>query len=81
MVLSWRDVALAAMADAIRGRPPEEWEKAIDAAYPFGQRRYWPYKVWLKARKEFLKAARRAYGCRQEVLFETGGSDRGIRQG
>lgn len=28
--------------------------KAIDAAYPFGQRRYYPYKTWLKARREYL---------------------------
>jgi hypothetical protein len=28
--------------------------KAVSAAYPFGQRRYWPYKMWLKAQKEYL---------------------------
>lgn len=27
----------------------------IDAAYPFGPREYWPYKAWLKARKDYLK--------------------------
>ena len=27
---------------------------AIDAAYPFGQRAYWPYKAWLKARRAYL---------------------------
>lgn len=28
--------------------------KAIDMAYPFGERCYHPYKVWLAARKEFF---------------------------
>ena len=27
---------------------------AIDAAYPFGERKYWPYKMWLKARREYI---------------------------
>jgi hypothetical protein len=29
--------------------------KAVDAAYPFGERAYWPYKGWLKARREYLR--------------------------
>jgi hypothetical protein len=28
--------------------------KDIDAAYPFGLRQYFPYKAWLRARKEFI---------------------------
>lgn len=32
----------------------EERKKAVDAAYPFGVRQYWPYKAWLKARKAYL---------------------------
>lgn len=28
--------------------------KAVDAAYPFGERAYWPYKAWLAARKKYL---------------------------
>ncbi len=27
---------------------------AVDAAYPFGDRDHWPYKGWLKARREYL---------------------------
>lgn len=27
---------------------------AVDAAYPFGERAYWPYKAWLAARKTYL---------------------------
>lgn len=27
---------------------------AVDAAYPFGERSYWPYKAWLKERRSYL---------------------------
>lgn len=27
---------------------------AVDAAYPFGERAYWPHKAWLKARRTYL---------------------------
>jgi hypothetical protein len=27
---------------------------AIKAAYPFGERAYWPYKAWCKAQREYL---------------------------
>lgn len=29
-------------------------KKAIDEAYPFGERRFFPYKVWLKKRRAYL---------------------------
>jgi hypothetical protein len=34
--------------------PLKERQKAVDAAYPFGSREYWPYKGWLKARRQYL---------------------------
>jgi hypothetical protein len=34
--------------------PVEERKKAVSAAYPFGERRYWPYKMWLKAQREYM---------------------------
>ncbi|MFC4158244.1 hypothetical protein [Chitinimonas lacunae] len=33
---------------------PHEIARAIDAAYPFGERCYWPYKAWLSARRKFF---------------------------
>ena len=33
-------------------------EKEIRAAYPFGLRKHWPYKVWLSEVKEFMKRLR-----------------------
>lgn len=28
---------------------------AVFAAYPFGERSYWPYKAWCKAQREYLR--------------------------
>lgn len=57
--MSWTDCAREVMSKVraeglAAGKTPAEISKAIDDAYPFGERRYWPYKAWLKARKEFL---------------------------
>ena len=32
----------------------EDRKRRIRAAYPFGQRAYWPYKAWLRAQREYL---------------------------
>lgn len=34
--------------------PFEDRRKAVSKAYPWGERRMWPYKMWLKAQKEYL---------------------------
>ena len=36
--------------------PLKEVEKAICDAYPFGERKYWPYRVWLTRVKLHKKA-------------------------
>lgn len=56
---SWRDSALQTMfhvhtEQLQAGANPQKIADAIDKAYPFGQRRYWPYKAWLSARKYFF---------------------------
>lgn len=54
----WSDTARRVIQEVHRGLPEtatlEERTKAVDAAYPFGLRQYWPYKAWLKARREYL---------------------------
>lgn len=30
---------------------PKERRKRLSAAYPFGERKYWPYKMWLQVLK------------------------------
>ena len=32
----------------------EDRKKAVQEAYPWGQRKMWPYKQWLKAQREYL---------------------------
>lgn len=58
MACSWSDLAWDAI-NAAHGRLPSDASlaqriAAIDAAYPFGQREYHPYKIWLKARRSYL---------------------------
>lgn len=54
----WSAMARAAIARAHQTIPEgatlAERKAAIDAAYPFGERGYWPYKAWLKARRSYL---------------------------
>jgi hypothetical protein len=32
----------------------EDRQKAVSEAYPWGERKYHPYKMWLKAQREYL---------------------------
>lgn len=46
----WRRTSaeiIAGVLKANEGRPEAEIRKAISEAYPFGQRKYHPYKIWL----------------------------------
>lgn len=59
MSLSWRDSAMEVMytvyaEQSNAGANPQQIADAIDQAYPFGERRHWPYKAWLSARKYFF---------------------------
>jgi hypothetical protein len=55
---SWGDVAWSAIQRVNDGLADDvslaDRVKAVDAAYPFGERSYWPYKAWLKARRTYL---------------------------
>ena len=56
--MRWIDAAKAAIMRVHQTLPenvtPAERKKAIDAAYPFGERARWPYKAWLKERRQYL---------------------------
>ncbi len=48
--MSWRDLArpkIAAVLAATKGQDEKAIKKALFDAYPFGERKYLPYKVWL----------------------------------
>lgn len=56
--MSWYDSARAHIEKVHEGLPKDisfaDRKKAIAEAYPFGQRKMHPYKMWLKAQKEYL---------------------------
>jgi hypothetical protein len=46
----WRGIAAPIIAETIKankGKTRKEIKAALREAYPFGERRMWPYKVWL----------------------------------
>lgn len=48
--MSWRDrasVVIAEVLERTKGQPEEVIAKALRDAYPFGARKWFPYKVWL----------------------------------
>lgn len=59
----WRRRARAAIEEVVRSLTPSgphpspsELLKLVDAAYPFGERKYEPYKCWLRERNLFREA-------------------------
>lgn len=55
---NWRKLAREAIdkahASLEQNAVLKERKAAIDAVYPFGERQYHPYKMWLKERKIYL---------------------------
>ena len=50
MAETWRDIARPIVAAAIKKSghlPYKELKRAVSKAYPFGEREYHPYKIWL----------------------------------
>jgi len=45
---SWRDIAAPIIRQVLAlGLETKAQRKALHAAYPFGERKYHPYKIWL----------------------------------
>jgi len=55
---TWKDAAEAAIGRVHASLPADvplaDRIKAVDDAYPFGERRYSPYKTWLAVRRDYL---------------------------
>lgn len=70
---SWADEAARTIAEVHRSLPDtatlDERMKAVDAAYPFGERKYSPYKTWLSHRRKYL--ARYGYNPPSKKLVES----------
>lgn len=57
MTSHWRLAARVAIQRAIASVDDGDLskiKKAIDQAYPFGVREYYPYKIWLQERREYF---------------------------
>lgn len=64
---SWRDIARPIIAKVIRENKDGEEKvirKALKEAYPFGTRKYHPYKVWLDEIK--VQLGKRRFGKRTQ---------------
>lgn len=46
---------------------PKDIEKQIDAAYPFGMRKYHPYVMWLNAKQDLLGGKRKTSRSRDRA--------------
>lgn len=67
----WRSKAASIIEKVIRetdGRSDSEIRKALRDAYPFGERRYHPYKIWC----DEVKSQREAWARRGEPLTVNG---------
>ncbi len=55
----WRDISLRVIAETIQRVGTDDLaalQVALREAYPFGERAYWPYKVWLREQRAALAA-------------------------
>lgn len=54
----WHDRCWAAIDAIHRALPPDatlkQRKEALKNGYPFGERKYFPYKAWCKARRAYL---------------------------
>jgi len=79
--VTWRTQSARIIAKALASVPATATEKEVRAIlyplYPFGERKYHPYKQWCRAVKDAL-AARKAKPFRGEPFREdAGGTDVG----
>lgn len=74
---TWRDSARPIIVNVLKenqGKPEKEIKKALYEAYPFGERNYHPYKIWLDEIKVQLGKKRfgqnkNAFNRNQTELF------------
>jgi hypothetical protein len=57
--LTWRDKAQEVISHVVADNPDADYgelKAALKAAYPFGERKYHPYKVWCEEQRKVLRA-------------------------
>ena len=66
---TWRDIARPIIADVINRVGVEDekaLKKALFDAYPFGERQYHPYKIWLDEIK--IQRGFKTFGIRKQRI-------------
>jgi hypothetical protein len=57
--MDWSRIARETIGEVHASLPAdatiEQRKKALFEAYPFGERAYWPYKAWNKAKRDYLR--------------------------
>lgn len=69
MEKTWRDSARPIIAEVLKeneGKDEKIIKKALYDAYPFGQRQYHPYKIWLDEIK--VQTKKRKFGKKNIVI-------------
>ncbi len=72
MKSSWRAYCapiITRVLEETKGKDEKEIRKALKEAYPFGEREYHPYKIWLDevASQRGLKKKRNHFGRKKKV--------------
>jgi hypothetical protein len=72
----WYRASLEVIQQSIKGLPRDQWQYAIQNAYPFGPRRNYPYRQWLKAVADFWETQRKleewTHGMRRCTGYDQG---------
>lgn len=71
--MSWRDRARPIIAQVLkdtRGQTDKEIRKALRDAYPFGERRFHPYKMWCsEVRRQTGREAAKSPGGTESIDY------------
>lgn len=69
----WRDIArpiIQSVLKAWNGQDEKELRKALFEAYPFYERRYYPYKIWLSEIRLQTKKTKLLWNKKSPVIDE-----------
>jgi hypothetical protein len=65
---TWRDAARPIIRQVLannKGKDEKEIRQALREAYPFGERKYHPYKIWLDEIK--VQMGKRKFGVKKQL--------------
>lgn len=69
MAETWRDIARPIISEVLKsneGKTDKEIRKALKDAYPWGERQYHPYKIWLDEIK--VQLHKKKFGKKNNIV-------------